>query len=465
MADAHARHLDEDTVILLAQGALAGQALERAEAHLAQCGVCRSLLAESLHDAELALADPNARRDVEASQGSLPEGELEVPLPGTVLVDKYQVESVVGSGGMGVVLSAIHLMLGSRVAIKVLRRPGPSEIARFLREARVSAQLRNPHIARVFDFGQLPNGAPFLVMEYLEGRDLAKCIEQAALSVPVAVDYVLQACDALAQVHALGIVHRDLKPANLFLADDDQGRSIVKVLDFGIFKSIAGSALHVGLTSTQLTGQHALIGSPVYMSPEQMRADEVDARSDVWALGVILYELTTRALPFGERTFSALAMAVASEQPRPPAQLQPAISRDLEQVILRCLRKRPEERYRDAGELRAALLACREGQRPRARSWLALAVLAAALGAGLWWSTLQQAARSDAQPARGAALAPARDVAAPPDAAVEVVAPAPISAPPEVSNEPAPRNAVRRNKRPRPARPSTPRLGPTDTPD
>jgi serine/threonine-protein kinase len=448
MAEPDLRHLDEDTVILLAQGALSGAALERAEQHLLHCDGCRLLLAESLQDAEQALADPDATHALDA----VAEGELDVPAVGAVLVDKYRVESVIGQGGMGVVLAATHLVLGNRVAIKVLRRPGPSEVARFLREARISAQIRDRHIARVFDFGQLPSGAPFLVMELLEGRDLARCIEAGPLPVALALDYVLQACEALAQVHALGIVHRDLKPANLFLAED-QGQSIVKVLDFGIFKSIGGV---LDMASTQLTGQHALIGSPVYMSPEQLRADEVDARSDVWALGVILYELLTAELPFGERTLSALAIAVASEEPTPPSKLRPEIGRELEQVVLRCLRKRPEDRYADASELRAALLAL---PRARSRTWLAFAALTVLLAGGGFWLVGQQAPKTSAtepQPVRMQSIAaapeeaPEVEVAAPVDAGVQTIEP-----------RPAPAKLKRRAR----AKSAKPKIGPTDTPD
>ncbi|HEX5661078.1 MAG TPA: protein kinase [Polyangiales bacterium] len=435
------RHLDEDTVILLAQGALGGGSLERAEEHLAQCDACRSLLAESLQDAEHALADPDATQAVPVLDGS-----LDVPPVGAVLVDKYRVESVIGSGGMGVVLAATHLVLGSKVAIKVLRRTGASEIARFLREARIAAQVKNRHIVRVFDFGQLPSGAPFLVMEFLEGRDLAQSLEAGPLPVPLAVDYVLQACEAIAQVHELGIVHRDLKPANLFLGED----SLVKVLDFGIFKSIGGA---LDLASTALTGQHAVIGSPVYMSPEQMRGGDVDARSDVWSLGVILYELTTAQLPFGERTLSALAIAVASEDPVPPSKLRPELGRELEQVILRCLRKRPEERYLDAGALRTALRAL-PGKRSRGGFTIALATVA--LAAGAWWLLGQQPERPGP-----------RAVALPVPVAE---GPAPVTPEPVLAPQPPPEPArlepdAGRPKKRAPKRSAKLPIGPTDTPD
>ncbi|MDB4973355.1 MAG: Serine/threonine-protein kinase pkn3 [Myxococcaceae bacterium] len=493
MAEADARCLDEDTVILLAEGALSGHAFERAEEHLSQCEACRSVLAESMRDAERALTEPAAIQDPARTHElapseaprttplSLSEGELEVPQPGTVLVGKYRVESVLGSGGMGVVLAATHLVLGSRVAIKVLRRPGPSEVARFLREAQVSAQIRNRNIARVFDFGQLPNGAPFLVMEYLEGQDLAQCIEHAPLSVSRALEYVLQACEALAEVHALGIVHRDLKPANLFLTED-HGRPVIKVLDFGIFKSIAGAALNVGLASTQLTGAQTLVGSPVYMSPEQMRGHEVSAQSDVWALGVILYELMTQQLPFGERTLSALAMAVATEEPTPPSRLQPGIPRKLEHIILRCLRKQPSERYLDAAALRDALLPLRgpSGAKPtRSLVWGGLALFGALAAALAWWSGWAPASQNH-EPVRAALAALPRPKGPPaPPAPIQLAdagarVPESASATMPLTQEEPERTqpaALTPEKRARSKHARTPskrgrtRLGPTDTPD
>lgn len=449
-----ARHLDEDTVILLAQGALLGRDLEHAEAHLSQCHACRGLLAESMQDAEQALVDPEATHGLPLAES--PAG-FDVPPVGAVLVEKYRVESVVGSGGMGVVLAATHLVLGSRVAIKVLRHAGPSEVARFLREARIAAQIENRHIARVFDIGQLPTGAPFLVMEFLEGRDLAHVLEAGPLPPALAVDYVLQACEAIAQVHAIGVVHRDLKPANLFLAED-QGQALVKVLDFGIFKSIGGA---LGLASTQLTGQHALLGSPVYMSPEQLRGDAVDARSDVWALGVILYELTTAQLPFGASSLAALAIAVAGEQPPKPSRFCRELPRELEQLILRCLHKKPEERFADAGALRAALLALPQ-RRARPSRALTLGVALVALAGAVSWLLLQE---PEHRPS-ARAIPPAR--AAQPLAVQPAIAlperprdepPAPPTATVDAGEVPPPK------RRPHRRAATAPRIGPTDTPD
>jgi len=189
--------------------------------------------------------------------------------PGQILVDKYQVEKVIGEGGMGVVVAALHMHLQRRVAIKFLL-PGMLEneevVARFLREARAAAMLESEHVAKVIDVGELPDGSPFMVMELLSGMDLATLVqERGPLSVQDAVEYVIQGCEAIAEAHRAGIVHRDLKPSNLFLATRKDGTSIVKVLDFGISK------VHSKTGSMALTRDGAMMGSPTYMAPEQIK--------------------------------------------------------------------------------------------------------------------------------------------------------------------------------------------------
>jgi len=221
--------------------------------------------------------------------GSAGNAEVESPFAtGDVVAGKYRVDRPLGAGGMGVVVAATHVELDRPVAIKVLlsgAAKDPDVVARFSREARAAAKIRSEHVARVLDVGLLPSGLPFMVMEYLEGEDLAwRLTQQACLPLPEIAQYVLEACEALAEAHAAGIIHRDLKPANLFLATRPDRSRIVKLLDFGISKSPVGAAGAV--TSTQ-----AVMGSPVYMSPEQLvSAKNVDARSDVWSLGVVLYE-------------------------------------------------------------------------------------------------------------------------------------------------------------------------------
>jgi serine/threonine-protein kinase len=270
--------------------------------------------------------------------------------PGTVLLEKYRVEGVLGRGGMGVVLRVTHLHLGEELAIKILRPDaggGPEVHARFLREAQSAVRLRGEHVARVGDVGVLPGGAPYMVMEYLRGGDLSgELARRGALPPGEIVDYVLQACEALAEAHALGIVHRDIKPSNLFLTRRPDGSPLVKVLDFGISKAPIGSP---GV----LTRTDTVMGTPGYMSPEQMKASkDVDARSDIWALGIVLYECLNGRRPFDAETFSATVLRAATE---PPPLMDPRLPRGLQVVILQCLEKDRAARFPSIAALAAAL--------------------------------------------------------------------------------------------------------------
>src|SRR5262245_30625239 len=216
---------------------------------------------------------------------------------GEIIARKYRIERVLGAGGMGVVVVARHIHLDGLVAIKLLRAEvGKDEkvVERFMREARMAAKIKSEHVARVSDVDILDSGEPYIVMEYLRGRDLASfAAASGPLDVEEAVDYVLQACDAIAEAHARGIVHRDLKPANLFLSQRPNGSLCVKVLDFGISKLSEQARVQQDVTSTS-----TVLGSPMYMSPEQMRSSrEVDGRTDIWSLGVTLYQLVTGELP------------------------------------------------------------------------------------------------------------------------------------------------------------------------
>jgi serine/threonine-protein kinase len=279
-------------------------------------------------------------------------------VPGAVVAGKYRVERVLGSGGMGVVVAAQHLQLGQLVALKFpLKEAYESSEAlnRFLREGQALARIRSHHVARVMDVGTLEQGEPYLVMEYLEGSDLGSTLkQQGPLAVADAVAYVLQASEAIAEAHAAGIVHRDLKPSNLFLTKSADGTPLVKVLDFGISKAIL-QQLTEPLGSHTSTG--ALVGSPLYMAPEQIRnARRVDGRADVWATGVILHELISGKPPFGGDTLAATLAAVAADAPEPIRSLRPDVSAQLEAVILRCLEKDPDRRYGSVAELAKALV-------------------------------------------------------------------------------------------------------------
>jgi serine/threonine-protein kinase len=275
--------------------------------------------------------------------------------PGDVLAGKYVVERVIGTGGIGVVVAARHQALDRLVALKFLL-PGydtaPAALERFHREARAAAKLRSDHAAQVLDVGVLETGAPYIVMEYLEGTDLSRLVTYGPLSVPEAVDYVLQACEAIGEAHAAGIVHRDLKPANLFRTTAPDGTWHVKVLDFGIAKMNAQTAG----SDHALTSTRGIMGSPLYMSPEQLEsARHVDGRSDVWSLGAILYELVTGSPPFVEETLARLCVTILQHEPRRPSELAPHVHPAFDAVLLRCLQKRRGDRYQTVAELANAL--------------------------------------------------------------------------------------------------------------
>ncbi len=275
---------------------------------------------------------------------------------GEIIDGKYRVERVIGVGGMGVVVAAQHIHLDEKVALKFLLPEAlgnPEAVARFVREARAAVKIKSEHVARVSDVGVLPNGAPFMVMEYLEGGDLAAWIQQrGALAVDQAVDFVLQACVAVADAHALGIVHRDLKPANLFCVRRSDGKLSIKVLDFGISKvTDANSKLGGSFTQTR-----AAMGSPVYMAPEQMRsARDVDAKADIWALGMILFELMTGHPAFNAESMMELAIRVANDPTPSIRTIRPDVPAGLEAVIAKCLEKDRANRYANVAELAFAL--------------------------------------------------------------------------------------------------------------
>jgi len=277
---------------------------------------------------------------------------------GDVIAEKYRVERVLGAGGMGVVVAARHLQLDDEVAIKFLSAEMLGDemaISRFDREARASAKIKNEHVVRVFDVGRLPNGAPYMVMERLYGSDLTTWLRHAGqLPIEQAADFVVQACVALAEAHRLGIVHRDIKPSNLFCVKKQDQSASIKVLDFGISKLTLASAPVDG----SITATATAIGSPSYMSPEQMRsANRVDHRTDIWSLGVVLYELLTGKLPFRGATYPEICLKVAGEAPDPPRLYRAELTEALQDIVLKCLEKDRERRFANVVELAEALLA------------------------------------------------------------------------------------------------------------
>lgn len=292
----------------------------------------------------------------EATLGGLPIAA------GDVLLKKYRVERLIGEGGTGIVVSATHVQLEQRVAIKFLRRALDSDElrTRFEREARAMGKIESDHVVLVLDAGALDDGAPYMVMEYLEGRDLARVLkEDGPLPVERAVDCMLQVCEALAQAHAAGIVHRDLKPANLFLTkpdDDDEDAVHVKVVDFGISKILDKKIVEGDGSPYEMTSAFTMLGSPRYMSPEQVRnSKDVDGRADLWSVGAVLFQLIS-----GQHAFTAdgnvqASLAVLTADPQSLVALAPHVPPALGEVVKRCLTRDVTQRFQSANELAEAL--------------------------------------------------------------------------------------------------------------
>jgi len=276
---------------------------------------------------------------------------------GDVLAGKYRIERRLGEGGMGYVVAAVHEQLQQRVAVKFLAEAhakDPESAARFLREARAAVRIQSEHVGRVLDVCSLEDGSPYIVMEFLHGNDLAAELGRTGtFPIEVAVDYVLQACEAVAEAHNLGLVHRDLKPPNLFLTRRADGSPLIKVLDFGISKAVAASA---SAESAALTTAQMILGSPAYMSPEQARKPKsVDERTDIWSLGIILYEFLTGRVPFTGDTLLSIIAAAFTETPPGVRELRPDLPAGIEKVIDRCLAKSADERFQTVAELADAL--------------------------------------------------------------------------------------------------------------
>lgn len=272
---------------------------------------------------------------------------------GEIIAEKYRVEAIIASGGMGTVLRGRHLSLDADVAIKLPKVPPASGdghlLERMHREARTAFRLQSEHVARVLDFGVTSGETPFIVYEHLEGHDLAEEVRRhAPVAPPLAVDWMLEACEAIAEAHALGIVHRDLKPSNLFLGTGS-ARSTIKVLDFGVAKVFEGS-------DEGLTESGDLLGSVDYAAPEQLKsARHVTARADIWGLGAILFELVTGRQPLRRKSRAETIAAVLGERAPRASDLMSGLSSALDDVIARCLEPSPEDRFATVVDLAAAL--------------------------------------------------------------------------------------------------------------
>ena len=295
-------------------------------------------------------------------QARCPEGAAICPvcgvkLPpspvGRVLGDRYRILERIGEGGMGTVWLCEHVALGKRMAVKILRPEfsRDEELARrFEQEARAASQIGQENIIDVVDFGRTPEGSLYLVMEALEGESLARLLRRAGpLPVGRAIGILLQICRALGAAHARGIVHRDLKPENVIVVRREDGSDFAKVVDFGISKS-GGSA-----EQGRITRAGSIIGTPEYMAPEQASAAAVDHRCDVYALGVLAYEMLTGSLPFQGETAVATLLKHQGERPAPPRQRRPDLPAELEAAILRALAKDPADRQQSMAELAAEI--------------------------------------------------------------------------------------------------------------
>ncbi len=278
---------------------------------------------------------------------------------GQIVADKYRIDGVIGTGGMGVVVAATHVELDQRVAIKFLREVSDEALARFQREARLLVRLKGSHVARVIDVGALDDDTPYIVMEHLEGSDLASVVaRRGKLPVDETVDYILQASEAVAEAHALGMVHRDLKPANLFLAIGPGGTTTVKVLDFGVSKILDDRSSGTNEPrGGDLTNEGVALGSPGYMSPEQMTSSrDVDARSDIFSLGALLYRLVGGQTPYKGTAVVSILATMATDGLRPLRDLAPDAPVGFIATVERCLAQDKAARFPTVAHLAHALM-------------------------------------------------------------------------------------------------------------
>ena len=291
----------------------------------------------------------------QSREAATPNPDSGVLAPGAFIADRYRVLRKIGEGGMGVLYACFDTVLARDVAVKLMQRSLASEpllSERLMREAMLAAQLRR-HVAQVFDCGMLETGEPFIVMELLSGRDMYAVLRQSGPVAPAElIAIMLQVCDGLAEAHEKGIIHRDLKPENLFCAEQPDGGVVIKIVDFGVSKQLSSRSMRAQ------TNPGESVGSPQYMSPEQIaNPSEVDARTDIWSLGVVMYELLTGVLPFPGPGTARICAAVLTEPVPPLSEHRHDVPPALEFIVMRCLEKERARRFPDALQLSAALAA------------------------------------------------------------------------------------------------------------
>lgn len=288
-------------------------------------------------------------RDPESDLGSLESGAL--------IAERYRVLGKLAEGGMGVLYACEDSVLARKVAVKLMRPALASEpmlAERLVREARLAAQLRK-HVAQIFDCGMLLTGEPYIVMELLKGCDLYVVLKESGPLAPgVVVDYMLEICEGLAEAHEKGIIHRDLKPENLFRTEEPDGAIVLKILDFGVSKQLSSRRTRIRTTAGES------VGSPQYMSPEQLTTpNQVDARTDIWSLGVVMFELLTGNVPFSGAGPAQIGAAVLTQSVPPISNYRSDVPSALEAIVCRCLEREPAARFANVAELAGALVAFR----------------------------------------------------------------------------------------------------------
>ena len=281
----------------------------------------------------------------------------------------HQLISLIGVGGMGAVYKSRNLTLGRVEAIKILfphLGPNATSIRRFKREGKAAAALNHPGIAQVYESGE-ENGLHYIAMEYVEGRTLSSIVRESPLQTSEAVEIAAQILESLKAAHRVGIIHRDIKSANIVVRPD----GVVKILDFGLAKiqDLGGSESFLDLSDVSLTAPGTMVGTASYMSPEQVRRDRIDQRTDLFSFGVVLYEMVTGVLPYQGRTVADIIDKICRSDPLPIARVNPEASLKLEGIVRKCLAKDPDLRYHSAADILADLQGNPRSVEPRRRSW------------------------------------------------------------------------------------------------